>query len=318
MISKHLKHYAVQYSAGLAFLAAASAAGTALWAETTTVTEANKSSSLTDSFICSADSRNGARMPEYISLASSLRQEADAIRSRFLNIDKEALRAMLEAQHPDWLEDDEGALAATWGRDDPQHPGQIILDRKGGPAYIRIDLAAGTYEDMWMRDGVFTPQGQPSYNEVTPDGMTRKWLTAGNSPDNPDGPALLSISTTGQTLNLSWYVKGEATFINGSPTQISMDLSTNIVFFEEYGAYNGPNKRITHRPSDHLRVLERDRRTGRTVRASHMYHTDDLSSDEVTRDVYFDPETGVLKSDQWHKNGADIAAPSSFSFTFPR
>lgn len=319
MISKHLKRFSVPCALGVAFLAAASAAVPALWADNSPGADIENPLSLTDSFICSADFRNVARMPEYMAIMETLKAYRDNLHHRFLDVgSQKALRTMIEAQHPDRLEEepDTGALIARWGRVNPQKPDRIIMDRVGAPAYLRIDLAAGSYTEMWMRDGAFSPQGGPSYTEITKDGITRQWLVDEDY-DNPEGPAMLTLSDAEQTLDLLWYKGGLPAFIDGHPSRIKMDTATGIVFHEEYAAGGGHEKRQTHRPSDHLNVLNRDRQTGVTIYAYHMYHDSDPRSDEITREVIFDPKTGVLQSDVWEKNGLTIARPSIIPFITP-
>lgn len=312
MIDKHLKHFSVYYSLGLAFLTAVSV-GPALWVKRSVgIDEVKRSQPLTDNFICKADTFNVARMTEYISLATSLNQEAEAIRSRFLNISRSALQEKLKAQHPrELMEDPEtGAITAMWGRPDPQTPPYLILDRIGGPAYLQIDLGAGTYKELWIKDGVFSPQqGRPSSIEVTPDGISQRWLENDNY-SNHSGPAIVVLSTMKQTLDMSWYKNGRPAYIGGHPTRIQMDLVTGIVFHEEYGAGDGPDRRMIHRPSDHMNILDRDRKTGEIIHAFYMYHSSDPRSDEITREIFFDPQTGLLQSDVWKKNDLAIARPS--------
>jgi hypothetical protein len=312
MIFKRLNNFPVRYSIGLAFLAAVSVVEPSLWTEKAAGADLEGSLSLTDDFICRADPGNSAREPEYVTLAAAMNREAEAIRLRYLSASsRDALRAMLEAQHPDRLTEDPdtGALTAMWGRDNPQNAKYIILDRDGGPAYLQIDLSAGLYTEWWMREGVFWPQGRPSITEITPDGMTQQWMKD-KDPSNQTGPAILTLSNAEHTLDLSWYVDGMAVYINGRPTRIQMDTATGIVFHEEYGAGGGPDRRMIHRKADHLNILDRDRQSGQTVRAFYMYHSADPRSDEVTREIKFDNKTGLMLGDVWKRNGQAIARPS--------
>lgn len=246
--------------------------------------------------ICTATREDMPRLLSGLSSAPFMSLEVvETLTKSYLSLDP---RPVLEI-----YDEDESLRVLKWlDKDGKPH-------RLDGPALTVFDpLRRRVVMDIWARHGLMHREGDlPATTEWDEEGRVKAQTWRKNDLlHNEGGSAYRSYDWKNDTITQGWYLNGDIMRPGDGPTYTDTLISSGLTVLERWESRRGMS-RLMHR-ADGLHIVEHDRLTSFQTRKLYRFHDGETHTDEMTYEIQNDGGTGIMRREEWKKNGALIGA----------
>lgn len=184
------------------------------------------------------------------------------------------------------------------------------VHRDDGPAITVFDAARQrVVMDLWVDHGSIHRDGNlPASTQWDEDGRVKvqEWRKRDKLHNTP-GPAYRSYDWKEDIVAQGWYLDGNIKRAGEGPSYTESLMSSGITILERYEHRVPGMDRMMHR-HDGLHIIKHDKLTGFQTYRRYLFHAGESHADEMTYEIHNDGGTGLIRREEWKKNGHPLAA----------